>query len=95
MLKLIGSVIKISLFAGLVLVLGNWIRIGNKTVSDQIKTQLSHAEISTPVNQAREWASQITNSSRTAPRPAAPAKAKAEKISESERKELRSLIQNH
>ena len=40
MLKIIGWIIKSALFAVLVLVLGNWIHWGDKTVSDQIKTKM-------------------------------------------------------
>jgi hypothetical protein len=42
--KLLGWIIKASLFAAVILILGNVLHIGGKTVSDQVKTSLSHAE---------------------------------------------------
>ncbi len=44
MFKAIGWLIKLSLFTTLVLVLGNYFKWGGKTVSDQVKTQMSKAE---------------------------------------------------
>lgn len=44
MLRMIGLLIKITLFSLLVLILGNWIHWHGKSISDQIKTQLSSAE---------------------------------------------------
>jgi hypothetical protein len=44
MLRLIGWIIKCSLFAAIILVLGSLIHWRGRTVSDQLKLQLSHAE---------------------------------------------------
>ncbi len=50
MFKLIGWIIKTALFAALILVVGQIIQWNGKSVSDQIKTGLSHAERATPKN---------------------------------------------
>jgi len=50
MFRLIGWVIKTALFAALILVVGQIIQWNGKSVSDQIKTGLSHAERVTPKN---------------------------------------------
>lgn len=44
MFRLIGWFIKAGLFAAIVLVLGSLVRWDGKTVSDQVKTGLAHAE---------------------------------------------------
>jgi hypothetical protein len=62
MLKAIGWLVKASAFAVIVLIIGNYLRIGNKTVSDQVKTQLSHAEqwdASGVTNEVKDWPSTL------------------------------------
>jgi hypothetical protein len=44
MFKLMAWIIKVTVFAAIVLVLGNVVKWHGRTVSDQIKTQVSHAE---------------------------------------------------
>lgn len=60
MLNLIGWLLKITLFATAVLVIGNWVRVGDRTVSDQIKTQLSHAERSPWGETLKGWTDSVT-----------------------------------
>jgi hypothetical protein len=60
MIKAIGWIIKVSVFAALVLVAANWVRVGGKTVSDQVKTQMSHAERSELVGTVKDWATTVT-----------------------------------
>ncbi len=53
MLKLIGGLIKAALFALIVLVIGSTVRIGDRTISDQIKVRIASAERSEPLRQAK------------------------------------------
>ncbi len=86
MLKLIGLLFKISLFALAVLVLGNLVQVRGRTVSDQIKTQMSHAERLLPVQPLEEWRKKIKNSSDDLLHSA------QEEILPSERKKLQGLL---
>ncbi len=67
MLKAIGWVLKAAIFSVVVLILGNWLHVGGKTISDQVKTQMSHAEhsglgdaASSISNMGKGWAEKIT-----------------------------------
>jgi len=60
MLKLLGYCIKIALFTVIVLILGNWVRWDGKTISDQIKVRMSHAEKSGVFDEARTWTEKLT-----------------------------------
>jgi len=60
MLKAIGWMIKTSIFAVIILVIGNYFRVGNKTISDQVKTRLSHAEQSNVLGEVKDWAHRVT-----------------------------------
>jgi hypothetical protein len=64
MLKAIGWLIKASVFAALVLVAANYFKVGTKTVSDELKTQLSHAENAEVVGEVKDWAHRMTNAHR-------------------------------
>ncbi len=64
MFKAIGWVIKLTFFAALVLVLGNWLEFGGKTVSDQVRTHLSHAERSDVASRVKKWATNLTDEAR-------------------------------
>jgi hypothetical protein len=85
-LKFIGVLLKISLFTLAVLVLGNLVQIRGRTVSDQIKTQMSHAERLLPVQPLEEWRQKIKNTSNDL------IEAADEEILPSERKKLQSLL---
>ena len=53
MLKLIGGLIKATLFALIVLIIGSTVLIGELTISDQIKVRMASAERSLPLKQAK------------------------------------------
>lgn len=60
MINAMGWLVKITLFSILILVLGNWIHWNGRTVSDQVKTQLSHAERSDFASSIRRWTGNVT-----------------------------------
>jgi hypothetical protein len=103
MLRLIGLAIKISLFAIVVLVLGHYVRWNGRTVSDQVKSQLSHAERTDWAEKVREVSDRITtpkSSAERAPNRAPKASVSNadeskldEEIASSERQKLKALIQ--
>jgi hypothetical protein len=64
MIKAIGWLIKLTLFSVLILVLGNWIQWKGKSVSDQVKTQISHAERSDFANSIRRWTGDVAQDAR-------------------------------
>lgn len=59
MLKILGFLLKTALFASVILILGNLIRWDGKTISDQIKTQLSQAERSELAGQIKDLTSDL------------------------------------
>jgi hypothetical protein len=66
---LLGWIIKASLFAAVILVLGNVLHIGGRTVSDQVRTSLSHAEQLAPANtidQVKSWTGDIADKAKRA-----------------------------
>ncbi|MGZ3699951.1 MAG: hypothetical protein ACXVCH_17800 [Bdellovibrionota bacterium] len=91
MLKAIGWAVKVAVFAAVVLVLGNRIRIGSKTVSDQVRTGLAHAERSEIAGDMRDWATKLTQDARRGLQKKS--LAPREEIPSSERQKLRALIQ--
>lgn len=107
MLKIIGWILKLTVFAALILVLGNWFHWGGKTISDQVKTQMSHAENLGIVENVKGWATRITspkNEIKKSNRPQAPGESSRSTVKEkeknkttqeilpSERQKLRALI---
>jgi hypothetical protein len=94
MLNAIRGLLKFSVVAVFVLVLGNWIHWGGRTLSDEVKTQMSHAE-RVPVSQywddLKDWAARLVRDARKG----APSRSRIqdEEISDSEKRKLRSLIQ--
>jgi hypothetical protein len=69
MFKILGWIIKASLFAAAILILGNVLHIGGHTVSDQVKTSLSHAEQLAPTNtidQVKTWTGDIADKAKRA-----------------------------
>lgn len=105
MFKAIGWLIKVSIFVVLVLILGNWLEFRGKTVSDQVKTHLSHAERSEFAHKLRSWAGDLTEDARVgAPRKISSetrtgsgAARSGEDLPSAERQKLRALIRelNH
>lgn len=64
MLKAIGWLIKASVFAIAVLIVANYLKVGKNTVSDHLKTQLSHAENAEVVGEVKDWAQHVTKEHR-------------------------------
>jgi hypothetical protein len=60
MIHAVGWMIKLTLFSILVLVLGNYVHWNGKSVSDQVKTQLAHAERSQFAGSIRRWTGNVT-----------------------------------
>jgi hypothetical protein len=65
MIHAMGWLIKITLFSILILVLGNWIHWNGRTVSDQVKTQISHAERSGLASSIRRWTNNVAQDVRS------------------------------
>lgn len=95
MLKILGWILKLGAFAALVLVMGSLIKWNGKTISDQLKTQLSSAERSETVSHVKGWAGGLIKDSGKAPhsvrRPSRNPDS-SEDIPSSERQKLRQLI---
>jgi len=91
MLRLIGTLIKLALFSTFILILGNSLHWEGKTISDQVKLRMSHAERSDIYGSARSWAAKLTLDARQG----ATKKANrilVEEIAPSERQKLNALI---
>lgn len=98
MFKALGLCIKLVIFSILVLILGNWLHWDGKTISDQVKLKMAHAERVGIVDTMRDWAEKVTHdakkgfqkktgrSSSTTPSEA------QEEITSSERQKLKALI---
>lgn len=89
MLKAIGWVLKTTVFAVVILILGNWIRWDGKTVSDQVKSKMAFATRSSPsvektMKQMKSLKDRISTGN----------PAESEQISQAEREKLRSLMKN-
>jgi hypothetical protein len=99
MLKLLSLAAKISLFALAVLILGNRLHWGGRTVSDQVRVGMAHAERSHWVGTLRGWAEKMIQDVRKGysqkPRSGALNEKVAlseEEIAPYERQRLRALI---
>jgi hypothetical protein len=89
MLRLLSFLIKLSIFGVVILMLGHVVTWKGKTISDQVKTQMSHAERMDLVGQVKTWTND-TLSSEASPRAK---QKKDEQISPTERQKLKALIQ--
>jgi len=61
MLRLIGLLIRLAIFSAFVLILGNWVKWDGKTISDQVRIGMSHAEETDVIEKIRGWAQQVTH----------------------------------
>jgi len=61
MFKAIGWLIKLTVFAGIILVLGNMLHWRGHTVSDQVKTSLASAQTSETMDDIKTWANHMTS----------------------------------
>lgn len=94
MFKLIGTLLKVTLFAIVILVLANVFEWRGKTISDQVKTQLSHAERLPVTHQVKRWAGGLVKDSNTGAQNRARQKdTDLDQITASERQKLKSLIE--
>jgi hypothetical protein len=102
MFKAIGWLLKLTIFAALVLVLGNYFKWGGKTVSDQVKTQMAKAQSLEVPTAVQGWASELISDTGQGSRKG-PVLRKAEKeqrpeegtdIPSSERQKLKTLIRD-
>ena len=64
MLRAIAFLIKATLFAVLVLVIGNWARWDGRTLSDQVKHAIAQAERSDITSKVRGWTKNLTDDAR-------------------------------
>lgn len=95
MLKLLGATIKLGILSLIVLVLGNWLHWGGKSISDQIKTGMAHAEKTPWVSDAKDWASTLSEDVRNGLKKksiSGEAGLQVEEVTGSERQKLRALI---
>jgi hypothetical protein len=61
MFKAIGWLIKLTIFTGIILVLGNMLHWKGHTVSDQVKTSLASAQTAETIDDIKTWANHITS----------------------------------
>jgi hypothetical protein len=103
MLRLIGLMIKICVFSLIVLLIGNSVRWRGRTISDQVRTHLAHADPVGIVSEVRVWAEgwlgdfskKEPRSKGRSPGGSAPSDSAAtDDISVSERQKLRALIRD-
>ena len=92
MLKLLGLFIKLALFAVFVLVLGNWLQWRGKSISDQVKLGMSHAEHTQTFSQIKKWATTVSHEAQLGFQKRESETSSKEDIPDSERQKLRSLI---
>lgn len=64
MIRAFGFILKVFTFSIVVLILGNWLKFRDKTISDQIKTEISHAERSDLAGKIRTWADHLSEDMR-------------------------------
>lgn len=92
MLRFFGFIFRVSLYTLVVLMLGNWIEWKGRTLNDQIKYGMAHAERTSVFRQMRNWANDITREAKVGFQ-----KKEAEtseEIPASERQKLHVLIQD-
>ena len=94
-MKFISIVLKLSVASLVAIVIANLVYWRGKTISDQVKTQMSAVEHSKIVDQAKQWARQLTDDARKgAPRQDHSRKYRSEEIPVSEQQKLRALIRD-
>ncbi len=91
MIRLFGLFVKFSLFVVFILVLGSWLTWDGKTVSDQVKTQLSHAENSDTAYKVRHWTREAYESAKEFTESAFKSKKSSPKKTETRREPNASL----
>jgi hypothetical protein len=92
MLKIFGLLVKISVFSLIVLVLGNWLRWDGKTISDQVRLKMSHAEESGVFDHFKSWTESLTSDAKRGFRKKISEASMDEEIPSSEKQKLKALI---
>jgi hypothetical protein len=95
MLKLIGFCLKLAAFSVIILILGNWIRWDGRTISDQVKLRMSHAERTNWAGTVRNWAERVTHDAREGmqkKKENTNSSEPQEELTSSERQKLKALI---
>lgn len=105
MLRSIGWLIKVSAFSILILVLGQLIHWGNRTLSDEVKYQMAHAEQTQSYRTLKNWASTLMQDAKegarkrwdsfflSSKRASAQSFSEEDEIPSSEKQKLKALIQ--
>lgn len=98
MFSLFSSIIKISLFTVVILLLGNSIHIGGRTVSDQIRIGLSQVERGPIGDKVKAWSAVLTSDMKKGAAKISTAPGShvqhQEKLEPSERLKLKKLIED-
>jgi len=92
MLKAFGYCFRVIIFSILVLILGNWLHWDGRTISDQVRLRMSHAEETGWVGTVRNWAEKITHDARKGLQKKNTHVSAQEEIPSSEREKLKALI---
>lgn len=94
MLRMIGFCIKFIFFSIFILVLGNCLHWNGRTLSDQIKVSMAHAERTEIWGNLQEWASKLTRDARSGflKKPKNSSSEITETIPHSEKQKLKALI---
>lgn len=94
MFKFFGTLIKLCLFSLGVLALGNWIRWNGRTISDQVRIGMAHAEKSNIFESFKTWTETVTRDARQGAlkKPKFNSAYSDEGITSSERQKLKALI---
>lgn len=92
MLKLVSTVLKITLFAAAVLVAGQIIHWDGRTLSDQVRIGMAHAERGEAFHRAQRWAKELQKDASKGIGKKLEEKPVQESIGSSERQRLKELI---
>lgn len=92
MFKLLGALIKLSLFSIVILIAGQLIEFKGRTLSDHVRHQLRIAEKSESVDQLKSFASSLVRDSKIKIKKEI--KSDADELSASEQEKLKSLIKD-
>lgn len=85
-------IFKLSIYATIVLFMGHWIQWKGRTISDQIKTHIAHAQQAGLIHGIKEWAKNLSTDAAEGFYHK-PENTPQNEIPSSERQKLRELIQ--
>ena len=96
MLKFFGFVLKLGALSLIVLILGNLIHWKGRTISDQVKSQMSQAQRLELVGQVKHWSNKVVHDANVGGSSIGNSRVRANRESQeilpSERQKLRQLI---